>query len=101
MLGDYVEAMWLMLQQDDPDDYVICTGETHTIRDFLDHAFGHVGIDNWDSLVTIDPQFYRPAEVDYLRGDCSKAKRKLGWNPRCDLKDLVKIMMEHDLNGNL
>ena len=99
--GDYVEAMWMMLQKDDPDDYVICTGQTHTIRDFLNHTFGYVGIDNWNTFVTIDPAFYRPAEVDYLRGDCSKAKSKLGWHPKCDFKGLVKIMMDQDLNGNL
>ena len=71
--GDYVEAMWMMLQQEEPDDYVICTGETHTIREFLDEAFAGIGIADWEKYVVIDPKFYRPAEVDYLRGDASKA----------------------------
>ena len=99
--GDYVRAMWLMLQQEQPDDYVICTGKTHTIREFLDCAFGHVGIEDWEEHVVIDPEFYRPAEVDYLRGDCSKAKEKLEWEPECNLEDLVKIMVEHDVNANI
>ena len=99
--GDYVEAMNLMVQQEEPDDYVICTGETHTIRDFLDQAFKCVDIEDWDDLVVIDPEFYRPAEVDYLRGDCSKAERKLGWKPRHNFEDLVQLMMEHDLNVNI
>jgi len=99
--GDYVRGMWLMLQQEQPDDYVICTGKTHTIREFLDCAFGHVGIEDWEEHVVIDPEFYRPAEVDYLRGDCSKAKEKLGWEPECNLEDLVKIMVEHDVNVNI
>lgn len=95
--GDYVEAMWMMLQQDCPDDYVICTGKTHTIREFLDVAFKHIGIDDWSNFVVQDPEFYRPAEVDYLRGDSSKAKAKLGWSPRHSFEDLVKLMVEHDL----
>tara|TARA_Y100000593_G_scaffold66933_1_gene123139 strand:+ start:3054 stop:4070 length:1017 start_codon:yes stop_codon:yes gene_type:complete len=99
--GDYVRAMWLMLQQEQPDDYVICTGKTHTIREFLDCAFGHIGIEDWEEHVVIDPEFYRPAEVDYLRGDCSKAKEKLEWEPECNLEDLVKIMVEHDVNANI
>jgi len=77
--GDYVEAMWMMLQQESPDDYVICTGKTHTIREFLDVAFLHVGIDDWSEYVVQDPEFYRPAEVDYLRGCNDKAMEKLGW----------------------
>ncbi len=99
--GDYVEGMWLMLQQDEPDDYVICTGETHTIKEFLDCAFGHVGIDDWSELVVVDPEFYRPAEVDYLRGDCSRANNKLNWLPRNSFEDLVRLMMEHDLNEDI
>ena len=94
--GDYVEAMWMMLQQDSPEDYVICTGETHSIRDFLDAAFKHIGIDDWSEYVVQDPEFYRPAEVDYLRGDCSKAKEKLGWTPKHSFEDLVKLMVDHD-----
>jgi len=95
--GDYVEAMWMMLQQDDPDDYVICTGETHTIRQFLDVAFKLVGITNWDNFVIQDPEFYRPAEVDYLRGDSSKAKTKLGWTAKTSFEELVNIMISHDV----
>jgi GDPmannose 4,6-dehydratase len=91
--GDYVEAMWMMLQKDIPDDYVICTGETHTIREFLDIAFSQVGIEDWEGLVVIDPEFYRPCEVDYLRGDCSKARKKLGWSHACNLEGLVKLML--------
>jgi GDPmannose 4,6-dehydratase len=99
--GDYVEAMWLMLQQENPDDYVICTGTTHSIRDFLDRAFSYVGIKDWTHYVVIDPEFYRPAEVNFLRGDASKANRKLGWSAKHDLKGLVDIMMRRDTNGNL
>ena len=95
--GDYVEAMWMMLQQDNPDDYVICTGETHTIREFLDVAFKHVGINDWSELVVQDPEFYRPAEVDYLRGCNDKAKKILGWEPKHSFEDLVRIMVEHDI----
>lgn len=96
--GDYVEAMWMMLQQDRPQDFVICTGETHTIREFLDVAFSYAGIEDWPDLVVQDPEFYRPAEVDYLRGDCSKAKHVLGWTPKHSFKDLVKKMVEHDVS---
>jgi GDPmannose 4,6-dehydratase len=98
--GDYVEAMWMMLQQDIPDDYVICTGETHTIREFLDVAFSHIGISDWSNYVVQDPEFYRPAEVDYLRGDCSKANNQLGWTIKTSFKDLVKLMVDHDINHN-
>tara|TARA_Y100001937_G_scaffold123923_2_gene187723 strand:+ start:3300 stop:4304 length:1005 start_codon:yes stop_codon:yes gene_type:complete len=94
--GDYVEAMWMMLQKDSPEDYVICTGETHTIREFLDVAFRHVDVEDWSNLVVQDPEFYRPAEVDYLRGDCSKANNELGWTPKNTFEDLVKLMVEHD-----
>ena len=95
--GDYVEAMWMMLQQDEPDDYVIATGETHTIRELLDVAFKHAGIDDWSSYVKQDPRFYRPAEVDLLIGDASKAHSKLGWKPRVSFNELVQMMYEHDL----
>jgi GDPmannose 4,6-dehydratase len=95
--GDYVEAMWMMLQQDEPDDYVIATGETHTIRDLLDVAFRHAGIDDWTSYVKQDPRFYRPAEVDLLIGDASKAHSKLGWKPHVSFEELVRMMYEHDL----
>jgi GDPmannose 4,6-dehydratase len=94
--GDYVEAMWAMLQQDLPDDYVICTGETHTIKEFLDVAFKHVGIEDWENYVIQDPEFYRPAEVDYLRGNSDKARKALKWQPKHSFEDLVKLMVEHD-----
>ena len=95
--GDYVEAMWMMLQQESPDDYVICTGETHTIREFLDVAFKHIDINDWSDLVVQDPEFYRPAEVDYLRGCNDKAKEKLGWTPENSFDDLVKMMVDYDV----
>lgn len=95
--GDYVEAMWMMLQQDEPDDYVIATGETHTIAEFLDLAFQHVGIDDWTRYVRQDPRFMRPAEVDLLIGDASKAERQLGWKPKVSFNELVGMMVDHDL----
>ncbi len=94
---DYVESMWLMLQQDNPDDFVIATGKTHTIREFLDSAFDVVGISNWDKYIKQDPRFMRPAEVDVLRGDASKAKYELGWTPKTNLQGLVKNMVESDI----
>ena len=94
---DYVESMWLMLQQDNPDDFVIATGKTHTIREFLDSAFDVVGITDWEKYVKQDPRFMRPAEVDVLRGDASKAKYELGWTPKTDLQGLVKNMVESDI----
>lgn len=95
--GDYVEAMWLMLQQATPDDYVISTGVEHTIRDFLSHAFAVAGIDDWHSLVKTDPRFMRPADVDSLVGDATKAKEKLGWKPTTTFEELVEMMVEADL----
>jgi len=94
--GDYVEAMWLMLQQDQPDDYVVATGETHSVRDFVEAAFGYVGLD-WNDYVEIDPRYFRPAEVEYLKGDPSKAKRQLGWEPKVSFSELVEMMVEADL----
>jgi len=93
---EYVEAMWLMLQQDRPDDYVIATGETHTVREFVEAAFAHVGLD-WQHYVEQDPRYFRPAEVDLLLGDPTKAREKLGWQPRVTFKELVKIMTDADL----
>jgi len=93
---DYVEAMWMMLQADKPDDYVIATGEMHSVRDFLDEAFGMLDMD-WKDYVEIDQRYCRPSEVDQLRGDYSKAKKELGWTPKTGFKELVKIMVEHDL----
>tara|TARA_B100001115_G_C15789216_1_gene389004 strand:- start:103 stop:1068 length:966 start_codon:yes stop_codon:yes gene_type:complete len=95
---DYVEAMWLMLQQDNPDDFVIATGETHSIKDFLREAFAYVGIKSWEKYVRQDPRYMRPAEVDVLRGDCSKANDKLNWRPKVDFSELVSKMMENDIN---
>ena len=110
---DYVEAMWLMLQQKEPDDYVIATGEVYSVRDFATMAFGVAGIElKWrgegvseqavdaatgEVRVVVDPKYYRPSEVDYLQGDASKAHRILGWQPRTSLPELVRLMVEYDL----
>jgi GDPmannose 4,6-dehydratase len=94
--GDYVEAMWLMLQQDEPDDYVVATGETYAVRDFLDEAFSLLDLD-WKKVVEQDPRYFRPAEVDLLLGDASKARKKLGWSPKVRFKQLVKMMVEADM----
>jgi GDPmannose 4,6-dehydratase len=94
--GDYVEAMWLMLQRDKPEDYVIATGETHTVKEFVELAFARADLD-WKKYVKIDPKFYRPAEVDLLIGDASKAKRDLGWEPKVSFKGLVEMMVDADL----
>ena len=95
--GDYVEGMWMMLQQDKPDDYVLATGETHSIQDFLELAFKEIGIDDWKPYVKQDPMFMRPAEVDVLLGDPSKAEKVLGWKRKVDFPALVKMMVENDL----
>jgi GDPmannose 4,6-dehydratase len=95
--GDYVKAMWLMLQQDEPDDYVIATGETHSIEEFLTLAFDKVGLGDWKPYVRHDAKFLRPAEVDLLIGDPAKAKAKLGWQPEVNFEQLVAMMVEHDL----
>ncbi|MDR7402365.1 MAG: GDP-mannose 4,6-dehydratase [Armatimonadota bacterium] len=94
--GDYVEAMWLMLQQDEPDDYVIATGESHSVRELLDKAFGLLDLD-WRDYVTVDPRYFRPTEVEHLRGDPTKAREKLGWRARVTFPELVRMMVEHDL----
>ena len=94
--GDYVRAMYLMLQQDNPDDYVIATGETHSVGEFAEAAFRSVGLD-YRNYVTTDPKYIRPAEVQYLRGDASKARRILGWEPKVKFNELVKMMVEADL----
>ena len=93
---DYVRAMWLMIQADQPDDYVIATGECHSVREFLDQAFGYLNLD-WTEHVEIDPRYYRPAEVDLLIGDASKARRELGWEPTITFNEMVKLMVDHDL----
>ena len=95
---EYVEAMWLMLQHDEPDDYVVATGEMHSVREFLDLSFGLVGLE-WRDHVEIDPRYFRPTEVDQLLGDANKARRVLGWEPKTTFRDLVRIMLAADLNA--
>ena len=95
--GDYVRAMWLMLQQDEPDDYVVATGETHSVEEFLEKTFTKVGLGDWRNYVRQDPKFFRPAEVDLLIGDPTKARTKLGWTPEVDFDQLVDMMVAHDL----
>jgi len=93
---EYVEAMWLMLQQEKPDDYVVATGETHSVREFLEESFGYVGLD-WQKYVELDPRYLRPSEVDLLIGDARKAKRNLNWEPKTKFKDLVRLMVDADV----
>jgi len=104
---DYVEAMWLMLQQDKDyflnnkvGDFIIATGKCYSVRQFLDYSFRHVGIDNWDKYVVQDPRFMRPAEVDYLQGDATKAKRILGWQPKTTIKEMIAKMVDNDIRLN-
>ena len=94
--GDYVLGMWMMLQHDSPDDWVLATGETHTVKDFLEKAFAYVNL-NWEDYVTTSEEYYRPNEVNYLLGDPSKAKKELNWNPEVSFEELVKMMIESDL----
>tara|TARA_R100000734_G_C3276585_1_gene71265 strand:- start:331 stop:804 length:474 start_codon:yes stop_codon:yes gene_type:complete len=94
---DYVEAMWLMLQQDTPNDYVISTGKTHSIKEFLSYAFEHIGITDWSQYVKQDPRYMRPAEVDVLLGDSTKAQTELGWKPKTSLKEMVGKMVANDI----
>ncbi len=95
---DFVEAMWLMLQQDSPEDFVIATGESHSVREFLEEAFSYAGLD-WRQYVEIDPRYFRPTEVDFLLGDARKARERLGWQPRVTFKKLVRLMVEADLQA--
>ena len=95
--GDYIKAMWMMLQQDEPKDYVVATGETHSVREFVELAFHHAGIENWEKYVKQDPRFFRPAEVDLLIGDPTKAQTELGWKREVDFANLVERMVAHDL----
>lgn len=97
---EYVEAMWKILQHSDPDDFVIATGETHSVKEFLEAAFAYAGLGNWEPYVEIDPRFYRPAEVNLLQGDATKAKRILGWEPKVTFNDLAKIMVDLDLRAH-
>jgi GDPmannose 4,6-dehydratase len=94
--ADYVEAMWMMLQAPEPDDYVVATGESHSVREFLETAANHCGLD-WETVVETDPRYLRPTEVDYLRGDASKIRQKLGWQPKVSFEQLVALMMDHDM----
>ena len=96
---DYVEAMWLMLQQKEPDDYVIATGESHSVREFLQLTSKHLELDNWNDLVELDKSVMRPSDIEELLGDASKAKEKLGWEPKTKFKDLVKIMVDYDIDN--
>jgi GDPmannose 4,6-dehydratase len=95
--GDYIEAMWLMLQQEKPDDYVVASGETHTVREFCEIAFKAAGMD-WEKYVKVDPKFLRPAEVSLLQGDASKAKKVLGWKPKTSFKQLIRMMVDSDID---
>lgn len=95
--GDFVEAMYLILQQENPDNYIISTGESHSIREFLDISFNRIGIDNWEKYIKINPQFNRPAEVHKLKGDSTKSKNKLGWEPKTSFNDLVNLMVDEDI----
>jgi GDPmannose 4,6-dehydratase len=96
--GDYVKAMWMMLQQEKPDDYIIATGETHSVRELLEVAFGHADLE-WQQYVKIDPRYYRPTEVDLLIGDAGKARRQLGWEPKVSFRELITMMVDADLNA--
>ena len=94
--GDYVEAMWLMLQQDKPDDYIICTGICYSVKDFLIKVFDYLNLD-WKEHIKIDAKYFRPSEVDLLCGNNTKARKKLGWEPKADIDDLVKMMVDSDM----
>jgi GDPmannose 4,6-dehydratase len=96
--GDYVEAMWLIQQQETPDDYVVATGESHSVREFLEAAFGYAGLD-WREHVVVDPRYFRPAEVDFLQGDPAKARARLGWRPQVGFQELVRMMVDADMAG--
>ena len=94
--GDYVDAMWRMLQIPEPDDFVIATGQSYSVREFLDEAFGHAGLD-WREYVELDPRYLRPTDVDFLLGDASKARERLKWAPRIGFQELVRMMVDHDM----
>jgi GDPmannose 4,6-dehydratase len=89
--------MWMMLQQDEPDDFVLATNESHSIRDFLNFSFSHLAIDDWSRFVEVDPRYFRPTEVNSLRGDYAKAKEALGWEPKVKCRELAEIMIDHDI----
>ena len=96
---DFVEAMWLILQREQPDDYVVATGETHSVREFLEEAFAYAGLE-WKDYVVVDPKYFRPAEVDSLLGDPRKAQAVLGWRPRVGFQELVRLMVDADMEGD-
>jgi GDPmannose 4,6-dehydratase len=96
--GDYVEAMWMILQQKSPDDFVIATGESHSVTDFLEESFKYAGLGNWEDYIEIDKKFIRPSDIDNLVGNSSKAKKELGWEAKMRFKDLIHLMVDHDLN---
>jgi GDPmannose 4,6-dehydratase len=96
--GDYVKSMWMMLQQEKPSDYVVCTGESHSVKDFLEESFNYAGLGDWQNYVEIDEKFFRPTDIDNLVGDSSKAQNELGWKPEMKFKELVHLMVDHDIN---
>jgi len=96
--GDYVKSMWMMLQQEKPSDYVVCTGETHSVKEFLEESFNYAGLGDWQNYVEIDKKFFRPTDIDNLVGDSSKARNELGWKPEMKFKELVHLMVDHDIN---
>ena len=95
--GDYVEAMWLMLQQENPSDYVIATGKSHSVKEFLEESFRYAGLGDWEDYVEIDKKYFRPIDIDNLVGDSSKAQKELGWKPKMDYKDMVHLMVDKDI----
>ena len=96
--GDYVKSMWMMLQQENPSDYVVCTGESHSVKEFLEESFNYADLGDWQNYVEIDEKYFRPIDIDNLVGDSSKARNKLGWEPEVKFKELVHLMVDHDLN---
>ena len=96
--GDYVKAMWMMLQQEKPSDYVVATGESHSVKDFLEESFNHAGLGDWQNYIEIDEKYFRPTDIDNLVGDSSKAKKELGWKQTTQFKELVHLMVDHDIN---
>ena len=96
-IGDYVEAMWMMLQADEPIDYVCATGETYSVKDLVKTAFRHAGITDWEKYIKVDKKFIRPAELDYLRGDSSKLQEELGWKPKVNFEQLIHMMVDEDI----
>ena len=96
--GDYVESMWMMLQKEKPSDYVVATGESHSVKDFLEESFNYAGLGDWQNYIETDEKFFRPTDIDNLVGDSSKARKELGWEPKMNFKDLVHLMVDFDIN---